>query len=170
MNIKIDRKIYNTETAELVAETAQGAYGDSTGFEEKLYKRGPADYFLYGHGGELSPYPQPALYVLAVEDARSWMLRVVGEEFANKELGIVKGTTRKAPAVKAEKTAAVKAAPAVETAKTPVAKAPKTPAAKKTAPVAEKKAPAAKDAKVAKATPAVKAPKVAATKAPKAKK
>jgi hypothetical protein len=56
MIIKVERKIYNTETAELIAETAQGSYGDSRGFEEKLYKRGPKDYFLYGHGGEDSPY------------------------------------------------------------------------------------------------------------------
>ena len=101
MNIKIDRKIYNTETAQLVAETAQGAYGDSTGFAEKLYKRGPGDYFLYGHGGEQSPYPQPGLFVLTLEDAKSWMIRVAGEEFTNQELGIVKGSTKKAPAKKA---------------------------------------------------------------------
>ena len=138
MNIKIDRKIYNTETAQLVAETAQGAYGDSTGFEEKLYKRGPGDYFLYGHGGEQSPYPQPGLFVLAVEDAKSWMLRVVGEDFTNNELGIVKAPARKA-AVK-------KAAPAVQAEKV------------------EKKAPAAKAVKAE----ADKAPKAAAAKAPKA--
>ena len=144
MNIKIDRKIYNTETAQLVAETAQGAYGDSMGFEEKLYKRGPGDYFLYGHGGEQSPYPQPGLFVLALEDAKSWMNRVTGEEFTNQELGIVKGSTKKA--------AAKKAAPA-EKVEVVVEKA-------------EKKAPAKKAA----AEKAPKAPKAATEKAPKAPK
>jgi hypothetical protein len=30
------------------------------GFEEKLYKRGPGDYFIYGHGGETSLTRSPA--------------------------------------------------------------------------------------------------------------
>jgi hypothetical protein len=94
MNIKIGRKIYNTETATLVCETAQGAYGDSQGFSEKLYKRGPQDYFIFGHGGDQSPYPQPGLFVLSIEDAKAWLIRVAGEEFANTELGIAKATTR----------------------------------------------------------------------------
>ncbi len=160
MNIKIDRKIYNTETALQVAETFQGAYGDSTGFQEILYKRGPGDYFLYGHGGEQSPYPQPALYILTIEDAKSWMTRIAGEAFTNTELGIVKGTTRKAAAKKAapvetvEKKAPVAKTVKVETVKAaPVAKTVKVETVK-----AEKKAPIAK------------APKAAAAKAPKAKK
>lgn len=156
MNIKIDRKIYNTETAQLVAETAQGAYGDSTGFAEKLYKRGPGDYFLYGHGGEQSPYPQPGLFVLTLEDAKSWMNRVAGEEFTNQELGIVKGSTKKAAAKKAAP--AEKVEVVVEKAEKKAPKAPKA--------VAEKapKAPKAAAEKKAETPKAPKAPKAAAEK------
>jgi len=167
MIIKVERKIYNTETAELIAETAQGSYGDSTGFEEKLYKRGPRDYFIFGHGGENSPYPQPGLFVLSAQDARAWLERVVGAEAVDQEFNggkkVVKEPVKKA-AAKKETVAETKAAPAT-----------KKPAAKKAAVKAEvvaefadvKAAPAAP---VAKKAPAKKAAAEKAAKAPKAEK
>jgi hypothetical protein len=166
MNIKIDRKIYNTETADLVANTAQGAYGDSTGFAEILYKRGPGDYFLFGHGGADSPYPQPGIFVLTNETARAWLTRIAGEEFANQEFGVAVEVAVAAPKAKAaaKKPAAVKAE---EVKAEPVKKAPaKKAAAKKEAPVVQEVV-AAKET-VKKVAPAEKAPK--AVKEPKAAK
>jgi len=114
MIIKVERKIYNTETAELIAETAQGSYGDSTGFEEKLYKRGPGDYFIYGHGGENSPYPQPGLFVLSDQDARAWLERVSGAEAVDKEFNAAGKDFVNKAAAKKEATPEVKAEPEVK--------------------------------------------------------
>lgn len=114
MIIKVGRKIYNTETADLIAEIAQGSYGDNWGFEEKLYKRGPGDYFIYGHGGENSPYPQSGLFVLSADDARAWIERVAGPEAVEKEFNAVKKVVVKKTAVKKEAAGEIKAAPAAK--------------------------------------------------------
>ncbi|MDD2459233.1 MAG: hypothetical protein PHQ83_12085 [Eubacteriales bacterium] len=158
MIIKVERKIYNTETAELIAETAQGSYGDSTGFEEKLYKRGPRDYFIFGHGGENSPYPQPGLFVLSAQDARAWLERVVGAEAVDQEFNVARKTVVKKAVAKKETEPEVKAEPEAK-------KAPAKKAAVKKEVVAE-----GADVKAAPATKKVAVKKVAAEKAPKAPK
>ena len=57
----IRKKVYNTETAELVASRAFSYYGDPEGF-----------YFLYGIGGEASPYPEPAIKAVSKSAAQLW--------------------------------------------------------------------------------------------------
>jgi len=162
MIIKIERKIYNTETAELIAETAQGSYGDSKGFEEKLYKRGPGDYFIYGHGGENSPYPQPGLFVLSAQDARAWLGRVAGAQAVDKEFNAARKVVTRKTAAKKEAAPEIKSEP--EAKKAPAKKAAtKKVVATEEAPKAEK---AVKAPKAEKAVKAAKAPK--APKAPKA--
>ena len=70
---KIIRKnVYNTETAELVASRAFSYYGDPAGYEERLYLTPEGFYFLYGIGGEASPYPEPAIKAVSKSTAQLW--------------------------------------------------------------------------------------------------
>ena len=54
----IARKVYNTETAELIATYTSGECGGLDYMEEQLYKTEKDAYFLYGYGGPLSRYGQ----------------------------------------------------------------------------------------------------------------
>lgn len=68
----IRKKVYNTETAELVASRAFSYYGDPAGYEEKLFLTPEGSYFLYGIGGESSPYPEPAIKAVSKAAAQDW--------------------------------------------------------------------------------------------------
>ena len=53
----INRKVYNTETAILIAEWDNGIYGnDFRSYYENLYKTKKGAWFLKGSGGPASPY------------------------------------------------------------------------------------------------------------------
>lgn len=53
----IDKKVYNTETAALVAEYWNGlGSSDFRYLLEELYKTKKGQYFLYGSGGALTKY------------------------------------------------------------------------------------------------------------------
>ncbi|NCC82839.1 MAG: hypothetical protein EOM03_01765 [Clostridia bacterium] len=80
MQKKIGRRVYNTEKAEYVGRNAQGYYGDPTGFEELMYKKGLGDFFLFVSGGPESQYPTEDIVPLALTDAREWIERVRGGE------------------------------------------------------------------------------------------
>ena len=62
-------KVYDTDTATLVARRANGQYGDPAGYEERLYRTPEGLYFLYGIGGEASPYPVPTLRAVSKQRA-----------------------------------------------------------------------------------------------------
>ena len=66
------QKEYDTETMTVVKKAAHGAYGDPAGYEEVLYVAADGKYFLYGVGGETSPYPQEKLVSLAKAKAAAW--------------------------------------------------------------------------------------------------
>ncbi len=68
----IRKKVYNTETAELVAGRAYSYYGDPAGYEEKLYLTPEGSYFLYGIGGDSSPYPEPTIKAVSKAAAQTW--------------------------------------------------------------------------------------------------
>lgn len=51
----INNKVYNTDTAELIAKYNNGSY-NFDGFIEELYKTKKGSYFLYGNGQALSLY------------------------------------------------------------------------------------------------------------------
>jgi hypothetical protein len=56
----VDGKVYNTETAECIAEWDNGFYGnDFKRCEESLYKTKKGAYFLAGEGGPMSKYARP---------------------------------------------------------------------------------------------------------------
>ncbi len=80
MQKRIGRRVYNTEKAEYVGRNAGGYYGDPTGFEELMYKKGLGDFFLFVSGGPESQYPNEDLIPLDLEDAREWIERVRGGE------------------------------------------------------------------------------------------
>lgn len=80
MNVKIGRKVYNTEKSKLIAQKASGCYGDPAGFEERLYEKAKDDYFLFGQGGEHSAYPQPAIVPITVLQAHEWLKGVADKE------------------------------------------------------------------------------------------
>lgn len=127
MRTKIGAKIYDTEKSELIGEQIVGQYCSADGFEERLYRKGPQDYFIYGLGGSLSPYPAETLLNLSLEDATEWMQRILGSERAAEILAAdsaeltelsakkvakakTKATTKAAVAPKSEKKASVKTA------------------------------------------------------------
>ncbi len=69
----ICKKEYDTETATLVKKCVVGAYGDPAGYEESLYQTPGGLYFLYGIGGETSPYPAEDIQRLAKTKVNDWM-------------------------------------------------------------------------------------------------
>ena len=84
MNKKINGKTYNTETAKLIASRDNGLGRHEIEYvEEELYKKETGEYFLYGHGGAMSRYAQPAecdnwtggaeIIPFTVDEAKKWM-------------------------------------------------------------------------------------------------
>lgn len=106
MNMKIGRKIYDTEKSRLVAQKASGCYGDPAGFEERLYQKAKEDYFFFGQGGSTSPYPQPAIVPATLAQAGSWLAEVSGAEAAAAEFPTAAPVPVKKASVKAAGAAA----------------------------------------------------------------
>ena len=48
---------YDTENATLVEKRTFGEFGDPAGYEERLFRTDDGFYFVWGLGGETSPYP-----------------------------------------------------------------------------------------------------------------
>lgn len=72
MKKTVCKKEYDTETMTVVKKAAHGVYGDPAGYEEILYVAADGKYFLYGVGGETSPYPAEKLVSLAKAKAAAW--------------------------------------------------------------------------------------------------
>lgn len=73
MKKTINKKVYNTDTAEKLGQFAQGFFGDPAGYEEILYVTKKGGYFVYGIGGESSKYPEEDIIALTKEEANSWL-------------------------------------------------------------------------------------------------
>ncbi len=65
-------KVYDTDTAELIASRASGMYGDPNGYEERLYANPDGFLFIYAIGGETSPYPNPIIRPISKTKAEEW--------------------------------------------------------------------------------------------------
>lgn len=53
----INGKMYNTETASLVAKYSSPHYqGDAHNIEEELYQKTTGEYFIHGQGGAMTRY------------------------------------------------------------------------------------------------------------------
>jgi len=50
-------KTYDTDNATLIKRKAVGVFGDPAGYEERLFRTDDGFYFVWGLGGETSPYP-----------------------------------------------------------------------------------------------------------------
>ncbi|NLW11602.1 MAG: hypothetical protein GX028_06255 [Clostridiaceae bacterium] len=83
MQIKIGRKVYNTEKSKEVTRKLVSYFGDSHGYEEVLYHKKDNDFFIYGQGGENSEYPEPRIIAIGLEEALSWLSSILGEEEAD---------------------------------------------------------------------------------------
>lgn len=75
MKTVIDHVEYNTETAERLQKVISGYYGDRWGYEECLYRTPDGHYFIYGSGGDESPYPEDTIKPLSPEEAAAWLKR-----------------------------------------------------------------------------------------------
>ena len=70
---KIIKKVtYNTETAELLTSKAYGNFGDTDGFEEKLYVTQKGAYFLHCIGGKDSKYATEQIIPLTEDEKVLW--------------------------------------------------------------------------------------------------
>ncbi|MCL1883537.1 MAG: hypothetical protein FWF81_07285 [Defluviitaleaceae bacterium] len=67
------RKInYDTDTATLVGKKCVGAFGQSDGYEEQLLVMKTGHFFLYGVGGESSPYNEPKIKPISKARVDDW--------------------------------------------------------------------------------------------------
>lgn len=154
MRSKVGRQVFDTESAKEIGKQTISYFGDSYGYEEVMYQKSRDVFFLWVNGGADSQYPEERIIPLSLTDAKNWIERICGRDYAEQVVpaALFESKAAKKPAVK--KPAATKAAAAEK----PAAKARKTaakpgvkktaakaatPAAAKTAavkPVAEKKA------------------------------
>ena len=63
---------YDTEASELVQKKTFGSFGDPAGYEESLYKTADGKLFLYGCGGEASPYAEETIKRISAAKAAEW--------------------------------------------------------------------------------------------------
>lgn len=136
MQLKIGRKVYDSEKAEYIGDQTVGYFGEDYGFKETLYRKGKDDFFIVGLGGSNSPYPEEKLAVLDMEATEEWLRRVLGDERAEEVLeknSEVKSTP-KTTSKKSTKTTVKKSASKSETSAT----AKKTSSKKSTKSVAKK--------------------------------
>ncbi len=70
----IRKKVYDTETATQIAQAVYGAFGDPAGYEEILYQAPEGHFFLYGRGGEASPYAEEKIVAMSKERANAWAI------------------------------------------------------------------------------------------------
>jgi hypothetical protein len=69
----ICKKVYDTETAELVKKQTFGYFGDPAGYEETLYKTPEGYYFLYVNGGAESKYAKEDIKRVSAEKAKEML-------------------------------------------------------------------------------------------------
>ena len=68
------KHIYDTKTAEILGNRAFSYYGDPAGYEEALYKTKGGLYFLWGIGGEESPYNSGEdIRPITQKEAKAWL-------------------------------------------------------------------------------------------------
>ena len=75
MKKTINRKVYNTATAEKVAHMNFGTFGDPKGYEETLYLTKKGMYFLCGKGGDQSKYKEEDIHPITANAAKDWLAK-----------------------------------------------------------------------------------------------
>ena len=69
----INKVTYNTDTSNELGAINSGEFGDSAGYEERLYQTKKEECFLYGVGGSESKYPEPSITVITAKEAKEWL-------------------------------------------------------------------------------------------------
>ena len=69
----ICKKTYDTESARLVSKRTYGNYGDTFGYEERLYLTDDGFYFIYTNGGEDSVYKCEGIKRVSKQKAEKWL-------------------------------------------------------------------------------------------------
>ena len=69
----ICKREYDSEPASVVKKYIVGFLGDPAGYEEILFQTPEGLYFVYGRGGENSPYPQETIDRLAKSKVDAWL-------------------------------------------------------------------------------------------------
>lgn len=69
----IAKTVYDTEVAELVHKYTQGNFGEPEGYEEILFRMPEGACFIYGRGGEASPYPEEKITRIAKNKVQAWI-------------------------------------------------------------------------------------------------
>lgn len=72
MEKTIRKRTYDTDRSVLVGSYVVSFYGDPAGYEERLYQTEDGLFFLYGAGGEASPYPQETIRAVSRANAEKW--------------------------------------------------------------------------------------------------
>lgn len=69
----ICKKVYDTETSQVIKKVTSGLWGDPKGYEETLYVTEDGAYFLYENGGEDSVHPKEAIKRMSKKSAEEWL-------------------------------------------------------------------------------------------------
>ncbi len=64
---------YDTDTAEFIKKKTVGDFGDAAGYEECLFKTHDGKFFVYGNGGEESPYAEETIKRMSAANAEKWL-------------------------------------------------------------------------------------------------
>ena len=64
---------YDTDTAEFIQKRTVGAFGEPDGYEECLFKTPDGKFFIYGNGGENSPYAEETIKRMSAAKAEEWL-------------------------------------------------------------------------------------------------
>ena len=73
MKKTICKREYDTESATLHGVITRGVFGDPAGYEERLYATPDGYFFLWGIGGEKSPYPAENIKRMSKDAAEEWI-------------------------------------------------------------------------------------------------
>ena len=77
MKKTICKREYDTAEAEVIKKFTYSYFGDSSGYEETLYKSKEGLFFLYGKGGTDSPYPTEDIQRLAKAKVNDWIYVII---------------------------------------------------------------------------------------------
>ena len=69
----ICKKLYDTDTSEIVKKVTFGNFGDADGYEETLYVTADGAYFLYENGGQDSIHPKENIKRMSKKAADEWL-------------------------------------------------------------------------------------------------
>lgn len=73
--IRIDgkRHSFDTDTARAINHRSSGDFGDPAGFEETLYRTRSGMFFVFGIGGDASPWPAGGdIRPVSEKEAQCW--------------------------------------------------------------------------------------------------